>query len=111
MKKIYYLILLFTGLLLGLNSCDLFKVDNFDGPDAQVYGAIRDRSGGGLVETDLQNGSVIGTYELGQYADNNPELRNWYIMESGEYRNNLVFSNTYKIDFTSCNFSLILYRR
>ena len=103
MKKIYYLILLFTGLLMGITSCELFDIDNFDGPDAQVYGAIRDSVGGGLVETDLQNGSQIGTYELGEYAGN-PELRNWYIMESGEYRNNLVFSNEYRIDFISCNF-------
>ena len=103
MKKIYYLILLFTGLIFGTTSCELFKIDNFDGPDAQVYGEIRDSQGGVLVETDLQNGSVIGTYELGEYASN-PELRNWYIMESGEYRNNLVFSNTYKFEFTSCNF-------
>lgn len=103
MKKIHYFILLITGLLLGVTSCELFEIDNFDGPDAQVYGAIRDEVGGGLVETDLVNGSVIGTYELGEYSDN-PELRNWNIKESGEYRNNLVFSNTYKIDFTSCNF-------
>jgi hypothetical protein len=104
MKKIYYLILLITGLLLGTTSCDMFKIDNFDGPDAQVFGAIRDSVGGGLVETDLQTGSLIGTYELGKYVDQNPELRNWYIMESGEYRNNLVFSNTYRIEFISCNF-------
>ncbi len=102
MKKKYYLILLFTGLLFGITSCDLFKIDNFDGPDAQVYGEIRDSQGGGLVETDLVNGSVIGAYELGDYEE--PERRDWYIMESGEYRNNLVFSNTYKFEFSSCNF-------
>ena len=102
MKKIYYLILLFTGLLFGTTSCELFKIDNFDGPDAQVYGEIRDSQGGGLVETDLQTGSLIGAYELGEYE--NPERRDWYIMESGKYRNNLVFSNTYKFEFSSCNF-------
>jgi hypothetical protein len=100
MKKIYYLIFLITSLLLGTISCEK---DNFPGPDAQVFGAIRDSLGGGLIETDLVNGSVIGTYELGEYAAN-PELRNWVIMQSGEYRNNLVFSNTYRIDFMSCNF-------
>jgi hypothetical protein len=100
MKKIYYLILLIVGLLLGATSC---QIDDFPPPDAQVFGAIRDSVGGGLVETDLQNGSVIGTYELGEYAGN-PELRNWYIKESGEYRNNLVYSNTYRITFMSCNF-------
>ena len=102
MKKIYYFILLFTGLLLGLTSCELFEIDNFDGPDAKVFGAIRDSNGGGLVETDLENGSRIGAYELGGYEE--PERRDWYIMESGEYRNNLVFSNTYRFEFSSCNF-------
>jgi hypothetical protein len=100
MKKIYYLIFLITGLLIAGTSC---QKDNFPGPDAQVFGAIRDSVGGGLVETDLVNGSVIGTYELGEYAAN-PELRNWLVMQSGEYRNNLVFSNTYRIEFMSCNF-------
>jgi hypothetical protein len=103
MKKIYYLILLITGLFIGTTSCELFQIDTFPEPDAQVYGAIRDSIGGGLVETDLQNGSTIGTYELGEYASN-PELRTWYIKESGEYRNNLVYSNTYRIEFMSCNF-------
>jgi len=103
MKKIYYLIVLITGLLIGVTSCELFEIDNFPEPDSQVYGAIRDSVGGGPVETDLQNGSLIGAYELGEYAGN-PELRNWYIMESGEYRNNLVYSNTYRFEFISCNF-------
>ena len=102
MKKIYYFIILITGLLFGTTSCELFKIDNFDGPDAQVFGGIIDSQGGGLVETDLQTGSLIGAYELGDYAE--PERRDWYIMESGEYRNNLVFSNTYKFEFLSCNF-------
>lgn len=103
MKKIYYLILSATIILLGVTSCDLFRLDNFPEPDAQVFGAIRDSVGGGLIETDLVNGSQIGTYELGQYADN-PELKNWVVMTNGEYRNNLVYSNTYRIEFMSCNF-------
>jgi len=106
MKKIYYLIFLITGLLLGVTSC---KIDNFAEPDAQVFGAIRDSVGGGLVETDINTassvniGSTIGAYELGKYAAN-PVVNYWLIKQNGEYRNNLVYSNTYKIDFQSCNF-------
>jgi hypothetical protein len=103
MKKIYYLIILIAGLIPGVTSCDLFKIDNFPQPDAQVYGAIRDSVGGGLVETDIQNGSTIGAYQLGKYADN-PILSTWVVKQNGEYRNNLVYSDTYKIDFVSCNF-------
>jgi len=102
MKKIYYLIFIVGALLVSVTSCE---IDNFPGPDAQVYGAIRDSVGGGLVETDLNSttGSVISVYELGKYADN-PLRKTWYIMQNGEYRNNLVFSNDYRFDFTSCNF-------
>jgi len=102
MKKIYYFILFISSLILGLTSCELFRIDNFPEPDAQVFGAIRDSVGGGLVEQDIVTGSTIGTYELGGYE--NPVLRNWVIMPNGEYRNNLVYSNTYKIEFSSCNF-------
>ncbi|HLP73496.1 MAG TPA: DUF3823 domain-containing protein [Bacteroidales bacterium] len=99
MKKVFYYIILITSLIYGLTSCE---IDNFPQPDAQVYGAIRDSVGGELVEQDMVTGSVIGTYELGGY--DNPVLRTWAIMTTGEYRNNLVYSNTYKIEFTSCNF-------
>jgi hypothetical protein len=103
MKKIYYLIILIAGFIPGVTSCDLFKIDNFPQPDAQVYGAIKDSVGGGLVETDLQTGDLIGTYQLGKYSDN-PVLNSWVIMENGQYRNNLVYSDTYRIEFLSCNF-------
>jgi hypothetical protein len=102
MKKICYLIFFMASLLFGVTSCE---IDNMPGPDSQVYGAIKDSLGGGLVQTDANSttGSVIGVYELGQYAAN-PVRKTWLIKPSGEYRNNLVFSNEYKFDFTSCNF-------
>lgn len=99
MKKIFYLVLFSTSLILGVTSCE---IDNFPRPSAQVFGGIKDEVGGALVEQDIYNGSVIGTYELGGYAT--PVLRNWVIKQNGEYRNNLVYPNTYKIEFTACNF-------
>jgi hypothetical protein len=105
MKKIYYLIFITGALLFSVASC---KIDNFPGPNAQVHGAMRDTIGGGFVETDLNTGSQIGVYELGQYAAN-PIRKAWYIMQDGEYRNDLVFANDYKFDFTSCNFFPITY--
>jgi hypothetical protein len=102
MKKIYYLVFIVGSLLFTLNSC---KVDNFPLPDAQVYGAIRDTVGLGLVETDpnTTTGSNISVYELGEYAAN-PLRKTWLIKPNGEYRNNLVYSNDYRFEFTSCNF-------
>lgn len=98
MKKTLYILSLFTALVLLATSCE---IDNYPRPDAQVYGAIRDSVGGGLVETDIQSGSQIGAYELG-YAT--PVLRNWVVKQSGEYRNNLVYSNKYNFVFQNCNF-------
>lgn len=100
MKRIFYLIFIIGSFLFSATSC---KVDNYPEPDAQVYGGIRDIVGGGLVETDINSGSMIGVRELGQYAAN-PTRKTWYIKQNGEYRKNLVYSNEYKFDFTSCNF-------
>lgn len=100
MKKIKYLIFIIASLLVMVTSCE---IDNFPEPDAQVFGAIKDSIGGGLIETDITTGSRIGAWELGKYAANS-NRREWLVKQNGEYRNNLVFSNEYKFDFTSCNF-------
>jgi hypothetical protein len=100
MKKILYPVFIIGSLLFSVTSCE---IDNYPYPDAQVHGGIRDIVGGGLVETDLNSGSTIGAYELGQY-EANPVRKTWYIKQSGEYRNNLVYSNVYRFDFASCNF-------
>ena len=98
MKKTIYILSFFTAFAILVASCE---IDNFPSPDAQVYGAIRDSVGDGLVETDIQNGSQIGAYEQG-FAT--PELRNWVVKQNGEYRNDLVYSNTYDFVFQNCNF-------
>src|SRR5450759_635587 len=98
MKKTLYILSLFTSLVLFATSC---QKDNYPYPNAQVFGAIRDSISGGLIETDLNSGSQIGVYEQG-YAT--PVIRNWVVKQNGEYRNNLVYSNTYNFVFQSCNF-------
>ncbi|MEI7502820.1 MAG: DUF3823 domain-containing protein [Paludibacter sp.] len=99
MKTKLSIITTFASLFLILQSCTL---DNFDGPDAQVIGAIRDSIDmNTLVEQDLISGSVIGVYEM---SYTNPTLSNWRIMENGTYTNNLVFSNTYDIYLRNANF-------
>lgn len=102
MKKLYFLIFIIGTLLFTVTSCE---IDNFPGPDAQVFGSIIDTISGGLVETDLSSstGSTISAYELGQYAAN-PVRRTWLIKQNGEYRNNLVFSNEYRFVLESGNF-------
>ncbi len=91
---------LFAGILLValMASCE---IDNFDAPDAEFFGAIKDSVGGALVETELINGSVIQAYELGYPTQ---VAQNWVIKNSGEFRNNLVFPGKYDIYFRNGNF-------
>ena len=98
MKKttLYSIIILSLGI--SFSSCEK---DNFAGPDAQVFGSIKDKTTGQLVETELTNGSSIESYELGFATQ---QLRRWLIKNSGEYRNNLVFSGKYDFKLLNCNF-------
>jgi len=98
MKKLSYLLLLISCSIALVTSCEK---DDFPGPDAQVFGAIRDSIGGALVEQDIQTGSQIEVQELGF-----PTLVSqfWVIKNNGEYRNNLVFSNDYDIYLRNGNF-------
>jgi len=99
MKKTLYFLIFIISLVLSVASC---KVDNYPYPDAQFFGAIRDSlDGTTLVEQDLVTGSQIGAYEQG-YAT--PTIQNWVIKNSGDFRNNLVYANTYNFVFQSCNF-------
>lgn len=79
-------------------SCEL---DNSEGPDAQIYGEIRDIETGALVEQDLTSGSRICYEELGF---ENPEQQYMNFMVNGQYRNNMVFSGKYDIYFAERNF-------
>jgi hypothetical protein len=99
MKKIIYSILAGVYLILVFASCER---DNFEAPDASFFGAIKDSVGGTLVETELINGSQIEVFEKGSYT--NPVSQKWVIKNNGEFRNDLVFSNTYDINFANCNF-------
>lgn len=84
--------------LILLASCEK---DNFEGPNAQLFGSIKDAKTGELVETELQNGSVIEVFELGY---ENPVSQKWLIKNNGEFRNDLVFANKYDIYLRNCNF-------
>ncbi len=98
MKKVYNIFLFLAVVLMIAVSCEK---DDFPGPDAQVFGAIKDSLDGGLVEQDIQTGSQIEVQELG-FAT--PVSQFWVIKPNGEYRNNLVFSNDYDIYMRNGNF-------
>lgn len=97
MKKTFSIIL-GAALLFSAVSCEL---DNYDGPDAQIYGAVYDSETGDLIEQDINNGSRIVYMELGW---DNPVEQYMRFKSNGEYRNNIMFSADYDIYFNESNF-------
>ena len=108
--------------LTTLASCSMFKLDNFEGPDAQVAGRLLDVTTGEPIgveaafspEIDWANvdwstwtfpvitvskGSLI-VNELGWKDKSGNEVyedQRWFIRFDGRYRNNLVFAGDYKV--------------
>lgn len=82
---------------LSLISCEL---DNYDGPDARIYGEVRDSQTGALIQQDI-NGTKIMYEELGF---ENPDRQQMIFKVSGEYRNDLMFAARYDIYFEESNF-------
>jgi len=103
MKKIVNL-LLATAILFPLGACDMFKIDNYDAPNASFHGGIKDASTGELVETDIQNGSTIRAYEYYNSDQPSTSALTWVIKQNGEFRNDMVFAANYKIEFINGNF-------
>ena len=81
----------------SLVSCEL---DNYDGPNAQIYGEVRDSKTGALIQQDI-NGTKIMYEELGF---ENPDRQQMIFKVNGEYRNNLMFAAKYDIYFEESNF-------
>ncbi|MGM9743251.1 MAG: DUF3823 domain-containing protein [Candidatus Cryptobacteroides sp.] len=75
--------------------------DNYDGPDAQIYGKVIDAETGELIQQDLSSGSMIVFNEHGW---ENPEDQRMNFKVDGTYRNNLMFSGVYDFFFEVTNF-------
>ncbi|TNJ44918.1 DUF3823 domain-containing protein [Tamlana fucoidanivorans] len=97
MKKIRYIILLMLSIGV-FTSCEL---DNFDGPDAGLYGSVIDEQTGQLVEQDIIRGGEIEIYE--QAYENATPQRLIYKVD-GTYKNSKLFSGLYKIIPIRTNF-------
>lgn len=98
--KIHKLFFLLASLLLLAGGCDMFKIDNYEAPNASFRGSIRDAETNALVETDIQSGSAIRVYEIGW-----PEgVQTWVVKQNGEFQNDMVFAAHYRVVFYDCNF-------
>lgn len=90
-----------AGITLLLVSCEL---DNFDGPDAQVYGTLIDDVTGETIQQEIGTSGDAATIQVIEYGYSIRAVQNWKIKTTGEYRNNLVFSGTYDIILNNGNF-------
>ena len=90
MKKIKLYISLLISLFV-VASCEL---DNYDTPNAKIYGGIYDNVTGELVPQDIISGSRIEYIELGYEV---PTTQYLIFKSDGSYRNDLMFSGKYAI--------------
>lgn len=90
MKKIFIYSLLLGATALGFNSC--MEVDNYDEPDAHVYGTIIDSTTGQPYQSD-QGETHIRIWEKSYSL--NPTPQDLAVKEDGTYNNERLFKGTY----------------
>lgn len=97
MNKIKIILILIASIGF-LSSCEL---DNYEGPNAGLYGSIIDAETGELVEQDIIRGAVIEIREHG-YDPVSPQYL--VIKNDGTYENSRLFANTYTVQPVRANF-------
>lgn len=97
LKKISNSILLLAAVVL-ITACEL---DNFEGPDAGLYGQIVDEETGELVPQDIINGTLIEIWEDGWDPVTPQRLE---VKNDGTYQDSRLFGNSYTIIPVNTNF-------
>lgn len=82
----------------ALTACEL---DNFEGPDAGLYGEIIDKETGRKVPQDIINGTLIEIWEYG-YDPVTPQRLE--VKTDGSYMDTRLFSNMYDVIPVNTNF-------
>ncbi len=93
--------LLLVGTILTVSGCDLFKIDNYDSPDATLKGSIIDQETGEKIQTDVINGTTLSLIEQGY---ENPSPQYLRVKNDGSYEKALLFPGKYLIQPTERNF-------
>lgn len=99
MKKIIFI---FVVLLAFFTSCEL---DNYDAPNAKIFGKIIDSETGEAIQQEILEGSRIDYVELGDFE--NPPTQQMRFKTDGSYRNDLMFSGKYHIQARRGNFFIL----
>lgn len=100
-----------------VTSCDLFKLDNYDGPNAQVSGRILDAETGEPIQVEIYtesyfdwstwqtitntiSGSLVVIEDVSdRWGEEFYEEQDWLVKWNGEYRNDMIFAGKYSVDF------------
>ncbi len=99
MKKIVFIIIVS---MVCFSSCEL---DNYDAPNAKIYGKIIDSETGEAIQQEILEGSRIDYVELGDFK--NPPTQQMRFKTDGSYRNDLMFSGKYRIQARRGNFFIL----
>ena len=96
MKKIVY-ILLCCIIAISLNSCELFKIDNYDEPKETLKGEVVDVATGKRVLTDQgSEGTRIRLREL-SWTEADPTNFDFWCMKEGVFQNTKLFKGYYNV--------------
>ncbi len=116
MKRLFLQITCLAATASLLASCDMFKLDNYDGPNAQVYGKILDAETNEPIQietytqstfdwstwtnvTTCNSGSLVVIEDVSDRWEGFSEEQDWLVKFNGEYRNDMVFAGKYSVDF------------
>lgn len=96
MKKIFNILLCAAALAMTATGCELFKLDNYEAPNAQIYGTVIDAETGEPVGSEPVNGARLMAHQLdyGGSVSGNYYLK---IGSDGTFRDNNIFNGTFEI--------------
>lgn len=116
MKRLFIKIACLVAAASMLTSCDLFKLDNYDGPNAQIYGKLIDAKTNEAIQieaytetyfdwttwtnvTNTITGSLVVIEDVSDRWEGFYEEQDWLVKFYGDYRNDMVFAGKYTVDF------------
>lgn len=84
-------------MIIGLSSCSLFEIDNYDQPEETIKGTIVDVATGDPVLTEQSsNGIRVRLTEL-SYGDDVIHNPDFYCRDDGTFQNTKIFKGNYNI--------------
>lgn len=116
MKRLFIKIACLAAVGSLLTSCDLFKLDNYDGPNAQVSGRILDAETKEPIQieaytesyfdwttftnvTNTISGSLVVIEDVSDRWEGFYEEQDWLVKFPGNFQNDMVFAGKYSVDF------------